>query len=310
MDRKKFIKKALLGVAGLAAGSSALKAKNVKLKHSTYDKMMEQVGFNHLPNNKVKTMNSEGITNSINKKNLIMSKSVLHKASTRGHANHGWLDSHHTFSFANYYNPERMHFGVLRVLNDDVVAPGRGFNTHPHDNMEIISIPLEGDLEHKDSMGNVAVIKQGDVQVMSAGTGVFHSEFNKNSDQEVKFLQIWVFPNKKNVQPRYDQITLEDQNLNNQFYQILSPNADDDGVWIHQNAWFHMGNLEKGHEATYQIKSPGNGVYAFVLDGSVTIEGQSLEKRDGFGIWDTGSIRITADSNAKVLLMEVPMSLN
>ena len=282
-----------MSAAGIVAGNSMLKAKNVKLKRSTYDQLMEQVGFNHLPNKEVKTM-----------------KSVLHKASTRGHADHGWLNSHHSFSFANYYNPERMHFGVLRVLNDDVVAGGKGFRTHPHDNMEIISIPLQGDLEHKDSMGNTAVIKQGDVQVMSAGTGVFHSEFNKNSDEEVKFLQIWLFPNQKNVTPRYDQITLQDRDLKNQFYQILSPNADDEGVWIHQNAWFHMGNLEQGHESQYRIKSPGNGVYAFVLEGEVTIQGQALEPRDGFGVWDTDSLQITADSKAKVLLMEVPMSMN
>ena len=181
-------------------------------------------------------------------------KSVLHKANTRGHANHGWLDSHHSFSFANYYNPERMNFGVLRVLNDDIVAGGKGFGKHPHDNMEIISIPLEGDLEHKDSMGNTTTIKQGDVQVMSAGTGVFHSEYNKNSNQEVRFLQIWVFPDKKNVSPRYDQITLSNQNLKNQFYQILSPNSDDEGVWIHQNAWFHMGKLEAGFQSDYKFQ--------------------------------------------------------
>ena len=237
-------------------------------------------------------------------------KTVLHKADTRGHADHGWLDSHHTFSFANYYNPERMHFGVLRVLNDDVVAPGRGFGTHPHDNMEIISIPLEGDLEHKDSMGNTTVIRQGDVQVMSAGTGVFHSEYNKNKDQEVKFLQIWLFPNKKNVEPRYDQITLENGDLKNQLVQVLSPDPDDAGVWIHQNAWFHLGNLEKGFETTYQLKDGQNGVYAFVLEGEVTIGDQQLGKRDGFGIWDTSSIRIQADSDARLLLMEVPMALN
>lgn len=237
-------------------------------------------------------------------------KSVLHKADTRGHANHGWLDTHHTFSFAGYYNPERVHFGVLRVLNDDRVAPGRGFGTHPHDNMEIISIPLEGDLEHKDSMGNTAVIREGDVQVMSAGTGVYHSEKNKNQDKEVKFLQIWVFPNKKDVEPRYDQITLNNKHLKNQLFQVLSPNPDDEGVWIHQDAWFHMGNLEEGHQVTYDIKQKGNGVYAFVLEGDVTINGQSLHKRDGYGVWDTERIEITADSDARILLMDVPMGIN
>lgn len=292
MDRKKFLKKSLLGVAGVAAGSTSLKAENAAPKDSTYDKLMHQVGFNHLPNEEVSTM-----------------KSVLHKANSRGHANHGWLDSHHSFSFANYYNPQRMNFGVLRVLNDDIVQGGRGFRTHPHDNMEIISIPLQGDLEHKDSMGNTAIIKQGDVQVMSAGTGVYHSEFNKNQHEEVRFLQIWMFPNKKNVQPRYDQITLENGINKNRFQQILSPNPNDEGVWVHQNAWFSIGEFAKGGEECYQLKSSKNGIYAFVLEGSINIEGQDLTKRDGFGVWDTNEITVKASSDAKVLLMDVPMQL-
>lgn len=161
-----------------------------------------------------------------------MIKKTIHKAESRGHANHGWLNSYHTFSFANYYNPERMNFGALMVLNDDTVAPGMGFGTHPHENMEIISIPLEGDLEHKDSMGNVQVIKRGDIQVMSAGTGIYHSEYNKNKDKEVKFLQIWVMPNKKGLEPRYDQITIKEEDKRNKLLQILSPNPNDEGVWI------------------------------------------------------------------------------
>jgi len=237
-------------------------------------------------------------------------KSVLHKAATRGHADHGWLNSHHTFSFAGYNDPERMHFGVLRVLNDDQVAPGRGFGTHPHDNMEIISIPLEGDLEHKDSMGNTTTIKEGDVQVMSAGTGIQHSEYNKNADQEVKFLQIWVFPNKRNVEPRYDQISLREIEKKNKFYQVLSPNPDDEGVWVHQDAWFHLGNFEAGATDSYQIKKEGNGVYAFILEGEVEIDGQKLEKRDGFGIWDADAFDFKATSDSRVLLMEVPMNLD
>ena len=293
MDRKNFLKKTLLGATGVATGATTLRAKNVKLKNSTYDKMLNQVGFNHLPNKEVKTM-----------------KSVLHKANTRGHANHGWLDSHHTFSFANYYNPERMNFGVLRVLNDDIVQGGKGFGTHPHDNMEIISIPLQGDLEHKDSMGNTTVIKQGDVQVMSAGTGVYHSEYNKNKGEEVRFLQIWMFPNKKNVKPRYDQITLENGKVKNDFQQILSPIPNDEGVWVHQNAWFSIGEFESGEEKTYQLKDSNNGVYAFVLEGEVNIEGQHLGKRDGFGVWDTKAIKVKAKKGAKVLLMDVPMQLN
>jgi len=238
-----------------------------------------------------------------------MSKTILHKASSRGHANHGWLDSHHTFSFANYYNPERIHFGALRVLNDDRVEAGMGFGTHPHDNMEIISIPLEGDLEHRDSMGNVAVIRKGDIQVMSAGSGITHSEYNKNKDKEVKFLQIWVFPNKKNVTPRYDQITLNSSDRKNKLQQILSPNPDDEGVWIHQQAWFHLGHLDQGISLNYQPKKLGNGVYAFVISGKVTINQIELNSRDGLGIWDTDVLNITADSETELLLMEVPMTV-
>jgi redox-sensitive bicupin YhaK (pirin superfamily) len=239
-----------------------------------------------------------------------MANTILHKADTRGVADHGWLNSHHTFSFANYHNPERIHFGVLRVLNDDVVAPGMGFGAHPHDNMEIISIPLEGALEHKDSMGNTTVIRRGDVQVMSAGTGVRHSEYNASKDKEVKFLQIWVFPNKRNVQPRYDQITLPEDAQRNKLLQVLSPNADDEGVWIHQDAWFHLGKFDKGFKTEYSLKKKGNGVYAFVLNGDITINGQQLNRRDGFGIWDVDKFQIEANSqDAELLLMEVPMEL-
>jgi len=237
-----------------------------------------------------------------------MTNTILHKAETRGDANHGWLHSRHTFSFANYNNPERMHFGALRVLNDDAVDAGMGFGTHPHDNMEIISIPLEGDLEHKDSMGTVSVIKHGDIQVMSAGTGIFHSEYNKNKDQKVKFLQIWVFPDKKNVTPRYDQVTLNMEDRHNKLQQVLSPDPDDAGVWIHQKAWFHLGKFDKGNSAEYIIKAKGNGVYAFILSGDVTINGQPLTTRDGFGIWDVEKLSITADTDAEFLLMEVPMN--
>lgn len=234
-------------------------------------------------------------------------KTIFHPSSSRGHANHGWLNSYHSFSFANYYNPEKIHFGALRVLNDDTVAGGMGFGQHPHENMEIISIPLEGDLEHKDSMGNTTIIKHSDIQVMSAGTGVYHSEFNKNRDKEVKFFQIWVIPKKYNVEPRYDQITLKLEDRINKFQQILSPSKDDEGVWIHQDAWFHLGKFEKGKKAEYQLKKDGNGVYAFIIQGSAVIANKSLETRDALGLWDCSSFSFEASSDCEVLLMEVPM---
>jgi len=235
-------------------------------------------------------------------------KTVLHKAETRGHANHGWLNSYHSFSFGGYYEPSRIHFGMLRVLNDDSVAAGMGFGTHPHDNMEIVSIPLSGDLKHRDSMGNETIIKQGDIQVMSAGTGISHSEMNANLDSVVKFLQIWIVPNKKNVQPRYGQITLDEVKMKNKLLQVLSPNENDEGVWIHQDAWFSMGNLEKGLSTEYKLKKSNNGVYAFVLEGNVTINGEKLNKRDGLAITETDALTITAVDDAKLLLMEIRMT--
>jgi hypothetical protein len=236
-----------------------------------------------------------------------MPNTIIHKAETRGHADHGWLKANHTFSFANYHDPQRIHFGVLRVLNDDTVAGGKGFGMHPHENMEIITIPLEGDLEHKDSMGNSEVIRHGDVQVMSAGTGILHSEYNKNSNKPVKLLQIWVFPNKKNVEPRYGQMTLDLNDRHIKFQQIVSPDPDDAGLWIHQNAWFNIGRFEKGTSVTYELNDKRNGVYAFVIDGNATVAGNMLGKRDGMGITDAHSIDISADNDCEILLMEVPM---
>ncbi|PKB44489.1 hypothetical protein AX016_2708 [Cellulophaga sp. RHA19] len=234
-------------------------------------------------------------------------KTILHKADTRGHANHGWLNSYHTFSFANYQDAERMNFGALRVLNDDTVTEGRGFGTHPHKNMEIISIPLMGDLKHQDNMGNSTVIKEGDIQVMSAGTGVMHSEHNKNLDKAVQFLQIWIIPNTENVNPRYDQISTSELHKPNKLYQILSPNKEDAGVWIYQDVWFNLGDFTNDTTTTYTINKKGNGIYAFVLEGDIEIENQQLNKRDGFGLWETDSITINASKNSKILLMEVPM---
>lgn len=290
MNRKEFLRKGFLGTVIFA--SSGVAAKLIENKIEDLPTIDIQ-GFNHLP-----------VSNS-----LIMDNKVLHKASTRGSADHGWLKSFHSFSFANYYNPERMHFGVLRVLNDDYVAPGMGFGTHPHDNMEIISIPLEGDLEHKDSMGNTTVIRNGDIQVMSAGSGIQHSEYNKNTDKPVKFLQIWLYPNEKDVTPRYDQLTLRNEDRINKFQQILSPNKNDEGVWIHQNAWFYIAQLDANSEILFELNKPGNGVYTFVLKGNVTVEDIELSERDGLGIWEIQRLRYKAKSLTEILVMEVPMSL-
>ncbi len=232
---------------------------------------------------------------------------ILHKAETRGFANHGWLKSFHTFSFANYYNPERMRFGTLRVLNDDTIDASKGFDTHPHENMEIISIPLEGDLEHKDSMGNVSIIKKGDVQVMSAGTGIMHSEYNYNNDRIGKFLQIWIYPNKKGVEPRYGQITINSEK--NKLIQILSPSPDDEGVWIHQNAWFNLGNFDAEQTFKYILRNNNNGVYVFVISGQIQVADIELKIRDGLGITDTDLISFKTISETEVLIMEVPMNV-
>ena len=234
-------------------------------------------------------------------------KTMLHKAATRGHANHGWLDSWHTFSFASYHDPHRVHFGALRVLNDDTVLGGAGFGRHPHDNMEIISIPLEGELEHADSIGNVQVIRQGDVQVMSAGTGIVHSEKNKNGHLPVRFLQIWVFPNQKNVQSRYAQQHFSDAQKHNKLITVVSPMGYPEGVNIYQDAWFSMGRLDSGLTLTYDLKKSGNGVYAFLIEGDVTINEIVLNRRDGLGITEQDQLQITANSKAELLLMEVPV---
>ncbi|WP_462319133.1 pirin family protein [Marinilabilia sp.] len=234
-------------------------------------------------------------------------KKTIHRNDTRGHADHGWLDTYHTFSFANYYDPHRIQFGALRVLNDDTVQPGMGFGKHPHDNMEIITIPLFGDLEHKDSMGNEGVIKEGDVQVMSAGKGIFHSEKNHNRDKEVQLLQIWVLPNKQDVEPRYDQISIRELSTPHQFYQILSPDRDDQGVWIHQDAWFSLAELDAGKSDKYRLKGSHHGVYLFVIEGQVKLADEVLDKRDGIGISEVESIKVEATKDSRVLIMEVPV---
>ena len=238
-----------------------------------------------------------------------MENFILYKSDTRGYADHGWLKSHHTFSFANYRNDDRVHFGVLRVLNDDYVAPGMGFGTHPHENMEIISIPLSGSLAHKDSMGHGETIQVNEIQVMSAGSGVEHSEFNPSETQASQFLQIWLFPNQLHVKPRYQQLPLDPANRHNKWDQIVSPNPDDAGAWIHQNAWFNRADLDLGKTINYELKDKTNGVYLFVLEGSITVNNQSLDRRDAIGLWDTASLEIRATTDTQLLLMEIPMEL-
>lgn len=233
-------------------------------------------------------------------------KKIFHAASTRGEANHGWLHAKHSFSFANYFNPERIQFGALRVLNDDTVAPGMGFGTHPHDNMEIITIPLEGALEHKDSMDNVGVIEADEIQVMSAGTGVYHSEYNRNKDQAVSLLQIWVFPNEQNVKPRYDQKNIKDLKKVNALYPVVTPDPEAPGMWIHQDAWFHMGDFDTTTELEYDLHKKGNGVYAFLIEGTAEIAGETLQKRDALGVWDTDRFSLKANPHSRILLIEVP----
>jgi len=266
---------------------------------------------------------------------------ILHKAATRGHADHGWLESYQSFSFADYYNPERIQFGTLRVLNDDRVDGGKGFGSHPHDNMEIISIPLEGSLVHEDNMGNRRVVSKGEVQVMSTGSGVFHSEYNNSPGQPAKFLQIWVFPNRLNVMPRYDQVNRDPAMEHNQLQTIISPmppeppeppeppagnplpmsSAPDrspdpagsssltaPGTWIYQDAWFSIGHFDNGKTVTYQRHQPGNGIYVFVISGSFQIGDQLLSARDGLGITDGETITATAvDKDPEILILEVPM---
>ncbi len=235
-------------------------------------------------------------------------KTIYHKAESRGHASHGWLNTYHTFSFANYYEPSRTHFGVLRVLNDDAIDGGTGFGMHPHDNMEIITIMLEGALEHKDSMGNIGVIKPGEIQVMSAGTGIHHSEYNHSKDARAKLLQIWIFPNERNIKPRYDQMKLELSERKNKWQKIVEPGPVEKGLWIKQDAWFHIGQFDAGTETHYKIHRPGNGVYIFLIEGSATVEGQTLNRRDGMGIWETNLFNLNATADAEVLIIDLPMS--
>jgi redox-sensitive bicupin YhaK (pirin superfamily) len=289
MKRKDFIKNTLIGMGLMGIGPIRSFSKNENIQQNF---PLSIVGFNHLPPQKqIKTKSM-----------------ILHTSDSRGYANHGWLESRFSFSFAGYYNPERMHFGALRVLNDDIIEGGSGFGMHPHDNMEIISIPIEGALEHKDTMGNASVIQDTEVQVMSAGTGVYHSEFNALKDKKSKFLQIWVFPKFKNVSPRYGQMKFDVKGRKNKFQLIVSPDTNaKDHLWIHQDAWFHLFEPDKGIEETYTFKGANNGLYLFLMEGKVQINEQVLNKRDACGIQTTEDVKIKALENSKLLLIEVPL---
>lgn len=230
-------------------------------------------------------------------------------ADSRGHINHGWLDTYHTFSFASYVNPERMRFGVLRVLNDDTIAPGQGFDKHPHDNMEIVTIPLEGELEHVDSMGHTEILRQGDIQVMSAGSGLYHSEYNKNPDIPLKLLQIWILTNKRGAAPRYDQTALKTSDLKNSLYTFITPERDNSRLWLHQNAWFSLGSFDKDFSTRYDIKQPDNGIFCFCIKGSFSVDNFTLNKRDGLGISEAESISLQSKAdNSEILIMDIPMN--
>lgn len=237
-------------------------------------------------------------------------KTVLHKATERGHADHGWLNAYHSFSFAGYHDPSKVHFGLLRVLNDDTVAPGMGFGMHPHDNMEIVTIPLKGSLEHKDSMGNIGVIGSNEIQAMSAGSGVHHSEYNHSKTDPVSLLQIWVFPKVRNIQPRYDQKKYSLENNMDSFKTIVSPEKTDDPsvMWINQDAYFSLGKFKVGQTAAYKIQHPGNGAYVFIIEGKADIDGQPLSQRDALGVWETDHLTISVTADAQILIIDVPMN--
>jgi hypothetical protein len=237
-----------------------------------------------------------------------MNKTVFHKADTRGHADHGWLNTYHTFSFAGYHDPERIHFGALRVLNDDIVAGGNGFGKHPHDNMEIITIVLKGALEHQDSMGHTQAINPGEVQVMSAGTGIFHSEYNHNKNEAVELFQVWIFPDKRNVTPRYDQKMFDPEDRKNKIQQLVSSiDNGEEGLKIHQDARISRVNLEAGKEVNYNIKDPKNGLYVLLVEGKANAGGQALDRRDGYGVAGISSLDLKAETDSDILLLEVPM---
>jgi hypothetical protein len=234
-------------------------------------------------------------------------KKIIHKASDRGFQDHGWLKAAHSFSFGRYHDSSKVNFGLLRVLNDDIVAPGMGFGTHGHDNMEIITIPLKGSLAHRDSLGSEGLITANEVQIMSAGSGIEHSEFNASAAEEVNLLQLWVFPKLRNIEPRYDQKQFNDADFNNKFQSVVSPDQVDGAMWINQNAIFSLGNFSAGNSATYKLKFEGNGAYVFLIEGKTVLDGEIMDKRDAIGVYDTGELEIKFLEDSKVLIVEVPM---
>lgn len=235
-------------------------------------------------------------------------KKLIHKADTRGYFDFGWLKTNHTFSFGNYYDPERVNFGMLRVLNDDIVSPAQGFGTHPHNDMEIVSIPLKGGLAHKDNTGSEGVIFPNEIQVMSAGTGILHSEFNSSKDEEINFLQLWIFPDRKGHKPRYNQKSFNTEERKNKLQLIVSPDKSNDNLWLNQDTYLSLTDLEKGKSLKYKIHTIGNGVYIFLIEGKIILVDEVISKRDGIGIWETNEILLKADDNSKVLIIEVPMN--
>ena len=235
----------------------------------------------------------------------------LYPSADRGKADYGWLKANYSFSFGNYYHQDKINFGVLRVLNDDVVSPGMGFGTHPHDNMEIVTIPLEGALRHRDSMGNEGTIGFGEIQVMSAGTGIEHSEVNASRTEFMKTLQIWVVPQKRDVRPRYDQKAFNLEQQRNSFITVVSPEDKTvaGSLWIHQQAFFNPGIFDAGNHVEYDVRITGNGLYVFLIEGEIVCDNQTLYERDAMEITGAGSIRIESRTASKILLIEVPMTI-
>ena len=233
---------------------------------------------------------------------------IHHPADSRGYADRGWLQSHHTFSFANYHDPERMNFGTLRVINDDYIEAGMGFGTHPHSNMEIITVPIIGELRHKDSLGNEFIIREGEIQTMSAGYGIAHSEYSNLEIGKTNLLQIWVLPKKIDITPKYAQKKFDESQRKNKFQLIVSPDGQSGSVDINQDAYFSLVDLEKEKALAYKKYLPANGIYLFVIEGQVSVAGQVINPRDGLGLMNSSDINLLAQTDSKILLMEVPLA--